>query len=138
MPSRGRARTVLLSSVVGAIATGADVATLSLLVALGRVPVRIASVSALLLGILVQFLGNKLFAFADHSRAWLRQGVQFLLVEALGFAANLALFDLAVTHTRLPLVPLRLATTSLVYFALCLPLWSLIFHKPRSTASEAV
>ncbi|MFO0571565.1 MAG: GtrA family protein [Polyangiaceae bacterium] len=49
-----------------------------------------------------QFVGNKLFAFEDRSKDWMRQGVQFLAVESLGFVANLVLYDLAVTHFQLP------------------------------------
>lgn len=120
---------LLRSAGVGIAATAVDLGALALLVSVLSVPVRIASVPALALGIAMQFAGNKWFAFGDRSRAWLRQGVQFLGVEALGFALNLLLFDLAVTHTALPYLPLRLLTTSLVYFAVCLPLWSRIF-KP--------
>jgi len=98
---------------------------------------RAASVPALALGIAVQFVGNKWFAFGDRSRDWLRQGVQFLGVETLGFVANIVLFDLAVTRTSLPYLPLRLLTTNLVYFALCLPLWSLIFKNRTPLAQES-
>jgi putative flippase GtrA len=96
---------------------------------------RLASVPALALGIAVQFVGNKWFAFGDRTPGWLRQGAQFLGVEILGFVANLVLFDLALRFTHLPYLPLRLLTTNLVYFAICLPLWSLIF-KSRTEVSS--
>ncbi|MEZ4222988.1 MAG: GtrA family protein [Polyangiaceae bacterium] len=125
---------LLRSSAVGLLATVTDLVVLVLLVSGAGIDVRIASVPALTLGIAVQFVGNKLFAFEDRSQEWARQGAQFLLVEALGFSANLVLFDLIVSRTHLPYLPVRLLTTSLVYFGICLPLWSRIF-KP--TVEEA-
>ncbi len=113
---------------VGVFATATDLGVLALLVSgLGWAP-RAASLPALLLGIVVQFLGNKLLAFDDRRPEWLRQGAQFMAVEALGFVANLVLFDRAIALTHLPYLPVRLATTSFVYFAICLPLWTRIFR----------
>lgn len=126
---------VVRSAGVGVLATATDLAVLALLVSGFGVSPRIASVPALALGIAVQFVGNKLFAFNDRSRAWLRQGAQFLGVETLGFVANLVLFDLAMTRTPLPYLPARLLTTNVVYFCICLPLWSLIF-RPRMEESS--
>jgi putative flippase GtrA len=116
------------SAGVGLLATLTDLVTLAVLVGGFHLSPRVASIPALTLGIIVQFVGNKLFAFGDRSRDWMRQGAQFLGVEALGFFANLALFDFAVTHTPVPYLPLRLITTNLVYFVICLPLWSRIFR----------
>jgi putative flippase GtrA len=120
--------TVVRSAGVGLLATATDLIALAILVDGFHLSPRVASIPALSLGIAIQFVGNKLFAFGDPSRAWLRQGAQFLGVEALGFMANLMLFDFALTHTHLPYLPLRLVTTNLVYFAICLPLWSRIFR----------
>jgi len=119
---------VVRSAGVGIVATATDLVALAILVSGFGIDPRVASVPALALGVAIQFVGNKLFAFADPSRAWVRQGVQFLGVEAVGFVANLVLFDLALTLTHLPYLPLRLVTTNLVYFAICLPLWSRIFR----------
>ena len=121
---------LLRSAGVGIVATLVDLGVLALLVSGLGVPVRAASIPALSLGIAVQFFGNKLFAFGDRSNAWLRQGTQFLGVEALGFVANLMLFDFIVSHTQLPYLAVRLVTTAIVYYAVCLPLWSKIF-KPQ-------
>ena len=119
---------VLRSSIIGALATLVDLVALVALIELLGVHQRVASLPALTLGVGVQFVGNKLFAFGDRSSAWLHQGAQFLGVEAIGFALNLALFDLVLTHTQLPFLPVRLATTSAVYLFVCLPLWGRIFH----------
>lgn len=117
----------LRSAGVGIVATGVDLLALGLLTSWGGLDPRLASAPALTLGVIVQFVGNKLFAFGDRSERWVRQGIEFLAVEALGFTANLALFHLVVSHSALPVLPVRLLTTSFVYFAICLPLWSRIF-----------
>ena len=114
---------------VGALATATDLGVMALFVSGFGVAPRFASVPALVLGISIQFLGNKLVAFDDRSNDWLRQGGEFMAVEALGFALNLLLFDRAMALTHLPYLAVRLVTTSLVYFAVCLPLWSLIFKS---------
>lgn len=123
-----KALVAVRSAGVGAVATAVDLGALALLVSVIGLSPRAASVPALSLGIAVQFFGNKLFAFADGSPHWLRQGAQFLAVEALGFTLNLLLFDLAVAHTPLPYLAARVLSTSVVYFAVCLPLWSRIFR----------
>ena len=127
--------TVARSAIIGILATLTDLTALALLVSGFGMSPRLASMPALALGIAVQFVGNKWFAFGDRSPAWLRQGAQFLGVETLGFVANLLLFDLALRFTQLPYLPLRLLTTNLVYFAICLPLWSLIFKNRTEESS---
>jgi len=126
---------VARSASIGLLATATDLVVLAVLVSGLHLSPRVASLPALALGIAVQFIGNKWFAFEDHSRDWMRQGVQFLGVEVLGFVANIVLFDLAVTRTHLPYLPLRLLTTNLVYFGLCLPLWSRIFRARTQESS---
>ncbi len=126
--------TLLRSAGVGLLATGTDLALLAVLVSALHLPVRLASVAALTSGMLVQFFGNKLLAFGDRSNRWLVQGAQFLGVETLGFLLNVALYDLAITHTKLPYFPLRLATTSVVYFLVCFPLWLRIFRPEPGAA----
>ncbi len=115
---------------VGGIATLTDLLVLTLLVSGFGVHVRVASIPALTLGMLVQFVGNKRFAFRDRSREWVRQGVQFAGVELLGFAANAIAFDLLVTHTPMPYLVARCLGTFVVYVSVCMPLWSRIF-KPE-------
>lgn len=116
---------------VGAFATLLDLATLGVLVSGLHFSPRIASFPALTLGIAVQFIGNKLFAFEDRSKRWGSQAAQFFAVEALGFIANWVLFDLAVSRLPLPYLVVRLITTNVVYFGICLPLWSRIFHTSK-------
>ena len=129
-----RVATLARGAGVGAIATVADLTTLAVLVHSFGVTARAASAPALVLGVVIQFVGSKLVTFRNRDRAWGSQALRFAAVEAVGFAANLALFDLAVRHVAVAPVALRLVTTNLVYFGVCLPLWSRIFHTPRPEA----
>jgi putative flippase GtrA len=101
--------------------------TLTILVSgLGASP-RVASIPALVLGALVQFVGNKRFAFRDRSPDWAGQSLQFAGVEMLGFAANAIIFDLLVAHTAVPYLVARCLGSFFVYVAICMPLWTRIF-----------
>lgn len=129
-------RVLSRSAAVGVVATALDFLTLVVLVSGFGVPARIASLPALSLGIVAQFIGNKRFAFRDRSRAWLRQAALFLAIEALGFACNAVCFDRLLVGTRLPYVLCRVLSTSIVYFCVCLPLWSRLFSS-RTAESAA-
>ncbi|MCA9624494.1 MAG: GtrA family protein [Myxococcales bacterium] len=123
------------SALVGVVATLADLAMLALLVEVIGIAPRLASAPALLLGVLVQFLGNKVFAFEDRSRAWARQGLLFGLVEIGALALNALLFDRLVALTGIPYLPARLLVGGTVYFGFSLPLWSRIF-RPQPVVSS--
>lgn len=125
------------SAVVGFVATALDFAVLSLLVSGFGVSARLASLPALALGIVVQFFGNKQLAFRDRSPAWLRQAGLFLGVEGLGLLSNLVVFDRLLVWTPLPYLLCRVLSTSLVYFAVCLPLWARIFAHGSATAESS-
>lgn len=128
----------LRSLLVGSLATLFDVSTLTLLVHGLDVDPRVASLPALTLGVGLQFVGNKLFAFQDRRPDWGKQGVQFLAVEVLGVCCNLGAFHLAVSLTSLPIIPLRLAISSAVYFGICLPLWAKIFRAPSALGRDSL
>lgn len=128
--------TVIRSAGVGVVATVVDLMSLAWMVHALHVSPRVASAPALLLGVLVQFVGNKSLAFRDRDPRWAPQAARFFAVEAVAFAANLALFDLATRAVPLPAVLLRVVTTSAVYFGLCLPLWSRIFSATSNAAAE--
>jgi putative flippase GtrA len=110
---------------VGVAATLADLLALAVLCDVMGLPPRAANVPALVVGVLVQFVGNKLFAFRDRSRAWLAQGARFALVEAGAFALNALVF--AVLVGALPYLAARLVGTALVYALYSYPLWRRIF-----------
>lgn len=120
-------RTVLRSTGVGAIASVVDFTILAALVSGLGISARVASPFALIAGLGLQFVGNKLFAFEDMRSRWARQAMAFVLIEAFAFCANLVLFDLAVRFVPLPYLVLRGMTQAAVYFGFCLPLWSRVF-----------
>lgn len=127
-------RTLSRSAVVGLVATGLDFLVLITLVSgLGMAP-RSASLPALSLGIAAQFIGNKWLAFRDPSRAWLRQAALFLGIEALGFACNAVCFDRLLVLSHLPYVVCRVLSTAIVYFGVCLPLWSCLFSSANRSS----
>ncbi len=128
-----RLEVAVRSAAVGLLATAIDLLVLALLTT-GGVSPRVASVPALVLGISAQFAGNKLLAFRDRTRQWVRQGAYFALVELGALGLNVALFDLAVERLNAPVLLVRLATTSLVYVAFSLPLWSHVFRARAETS----
>ena len=125
------------SAGVGLVATALDFLALVALVSGVGLPPRVASLPALSLGIVVQFVGNKWLAFRDPSRDWLRQASTFLGIEALGFVCNAVCFDRLVALTPLPFVVCRVLSTSIVYFGVCLPLWSRLFSNSERSGLDA-
>jgi putative flippase GtrA len=124
--------TILKSAAVGGIATAVDLLVLALFVEVFGIDVRLASIPALALGVVFQFLGNKLFAFEDRStdlRALAKQGALFAAVEAGALFLNALLFHLAMTANVVPYLIARVLVQALVYFAFSLPLWSRIFQQ---------
>lgn len=119
---------LLRSSAVGLAATALDLVALVVLVEVFALTAAAANVPALVLGIGVQFAGNKWFAFRDRSSDLVRQGVQFALVEAGTLALNALVFHALVTWTELPYALARVLGTMLVYVAFSYPLWSRIFR----------
>jgi putative flippase GtrA len=118
------------SAMVGIAATLADLAALVLLCEALSLAPQVANVPALLAGVLVQFLGNKLFAFRDRSRAWLSQGLRFAAVEAGAFLLNALAFHFLAF--AMPYWAARLVGTALVYFLYSYPLWGLVFTGEES------
>jgi putative flippase GtrA len=129
--------TLSRSAAVGFVATGFDFIVLIALVSGLGLPPRIASLPALSLGIVMQFVGNKWIAFRDPSRDWLRQAACFLAIELLGFVCNAVCFDRLLVLTPLPYVVCRALSTSVVYFGVCLPLWSRLFASASGDTLKA-
>ena len=75
-------------ALVGVVATVVDLGVLQLLIVGCGLGPGAANAPALLAGLLVQFFGNKHFAFRDTSGASRRQGAHFAAVEAVTFALN--------------------------------------------------
>ncbi len=126
------------SAIVGIAATLADLAMIALLVnGLGLSPA-VANVPALTLGLVVQFLGNKLWAFEDRATdrtALARQGGAFLAVEVVAFALNIGLFHVLAVMLGVPALVARVVASALVYFGFSYRLWRLIFARTQPSTS---
>ena len=96
-----------------------------------------ANLPALLVGLAVQYLGNKHFAFRDRSREHLRQISCFAGVEAGAFALNALGFHLLVTLTAIPYGAARALVTLAVYVAFSFPLWRRVFGPGPSIGAPA-
>lgn len=126
---------MLRALLAGGAATLADIAVLTLLVSVVGIAPRMASIPALVIGGVVNFLGNRHFAFRASAGSLARQAVLYTVVELAALAANGVLFD--VVMRLLPpglawaYVPVRLVTSNLVFLAWSYPLWRLVFRLPR-------
>jgi putative flippase GtrA len=127
------------SCLVGLLATASDLGSLMLLIHGAGWSKRAANIPSLLPGLLVQFVGNKYFAFEDRSKAIVKQGSLFLLIEAAAFGLNVLLFDLLVTLTPIHEIGARLLGTNIVYLGFSFPLWSIfVFRRGRVAARRAL
>jgi putative flippase GtrA len=122
------ARSFQKSLGVGALASLADLLALVVLVDGLALDPTLANVPALLLGALIQFVGNKWFAFEDRSRAYVRQGAEFAAVELGALALNALAFHALVTLVHAPYGLARILGSALVYLGFSYPLWRRIFR----------
>jgi putative flippase GtrA len=114
------------SALVGVAATLVDLVALAAATGAG-VASLVANVPALLLGLLVQFVGNKSWAFRDASPRVARQLALFSIVEVAALAFNAALFHLAVLWLDSPPLLTRVVVSAGVYFGFSLRIWRHIF-----------
>jgi putative flippase GtrA len=133
---------LLRAGIAGVAATGSDLATLALFVSVLHVDARLASLPALVVGGIVNFLGNRHFAFRARHGDLGKQAVGYTVVELVALGLNGLLYD-----TVLRTVPgashvywlVRLATSHLVFLAWSYPLWRLVFRvRPASDADGPV
>jgi putative flippase GtrA len=120
---------LLRSGAAGLLATLTDLALLSALVQLGRLPPGVASVPALALGMTVMFFAQRQLAFRARGRL-AEQAALFVLVQLGGFVLTLGLFELglrSIPKAEQYYVPLRLVVTNVVWLAHSFPLWRLVF-----------
>jgi putative flippase GtrA len=121
------------STLAGGVATLSDLGVLGLLGALG-VPVRVASIPALLVGGAFNFVGNRSFAFQAKGSLG-RHLSLFMLVEGGTLLLNALIFDVVVR--ALPLAQshyllTRLVVSNLVFIAFSYPLWQRVFAQPQT------
>ncbi len=143
LPLREKLWILMRSSLVGVLATACDLSTLGVLMLVFHVPEKIANIPSLIPGLVFMFFGNKYFAFEDHSKQVVRQGLRFLYVETWAFVINILLFHLLVTelgfsedrHWALPFLA-RMIGTAITYFTFSFPFWTFIFHKTTLEQAE--
>ncbi len=122
------------SAGAGALASGADLASLTALVSLAGLSPRAASVPALVLGCVVMFYGQKLWAFRARAGRVGREAILFVLVQIGGLVLTALLYELAMRASAAAVqhyVLVRLITTNLVWLGYSFPMWHLVF-KPSS------
>jgi putative flippase GtrA len=120
------------SAAVGLLATASDLGSLMLLIHGAGLTKRAANMPSLLPGLLVQFIGNKFFAFDDRSRAIVRQGSLFFIIELVAFGLNVLVFDLLVSRTPIHEILARLLGTNIVYLGFSFPMWSFFVFRRKA------
>lgn len=121
----------LRAVIAGSAATLADLAVLSLLVSGLHFDPRAANVPALAFGGVVNFLGNRHFAFRARDGSLAKQAAGYGAVELVALGLNGVLFDLAMRllHGHAGwYAPARLVTSHLVFLLWSYPLWRLVFR----------
>jgi putative flippase GtrA len=129
---------LLRAGVAGIAATASDLATLALLVSVLHVDPRVANIPALLVGGVVNFLGNRHFAFRARDGHVGKQAVGYTAVELVALALNGLLYD-QVLRT-LPGAGhvywlVRLVTSHLVFLVWSYPLWRKVFRVVPTPAT---
>ncbi len=127
----------LRSAIAGGVATLADLAVIAFVVGVLGLPAAVANVPAALLGAVVQFFGNRRFAFRSTGDVR-REAALFAATEAVTLALNVALYHLVVTHVRLGAagaVVARAVLTNLVFVAWSYPAWKRVFVPPAAPSS---
>lgn len=127
---------MLRSAVAGGAATFSDLLVLFIGIHVLGLSVRVASLPALLAGGVVNFFGNRHFAFRAQSGSFERQALLYALTEAVALALNGVLYDVAVralhpTATGVFLV--RLATQNAVFLLWSFPVWRHVFRPAKAT-----
>ncbi len=135
MPLGERFWLLFRSAAVGLVATACDLGSLMLLIYVCGFSKRGANIPSLLPGLLVQFIGNKFFAFEDRSRAIVKQGTLFFAIEIVAFALNVLLFDVLVEMTQLHEIAVRLVGTNIVYLGFSFPMWNYFVFRRKAPAS---
>lgn len=124
---------LLRAGLAGAASTLVDLAVLAALTSVLHVDPRVASIPALVAGGIVNFLGNRHFAFRAAAGSLSRQATLYTAIEIVALVMNGLLFDLALrvvpgAAQAYPLV--RLATSHLVFLCWSYPLWRRVFSAP--------
>ena len=132
--------TLLRSTLAGGAATLTDLLVLTLGVTIFGLSPRMASLPALVAGGIVNFYGNRHFAFRATAGSWRKQALLYAITEAIALALNGVLFDFAVraVHpTTAGALLLRLVTQNAVFLLWSFPVWRRVFRAPPPLSSRA-
>lgn len=126
-----RLLTFARSALAGGAATLVDLGVIAVSVGLFHLSPRTANVPALLAGAVVQFFGNRCFAFRAQGGSLSRQVGLFALAEAITLGLNGVLYHAVVTHVTLGVagaVVVRAVTSNAVFVLWSYPVWRRIFQ----------
>ena len=130
-PTREKILELLRSFLAGGAATLADLAVLTVLVAIAHWSPREANLPALFVGGVVNFFGNRHFAFRAQKGALHKNVVGYALVEIVALALNGILYDAflrAVPSAAHLYWLVRLTTSHVVFLLWSYPLWRRVFQ----------
>lgn len=130
---RRRLAELARSMLASGAATFTDLGVLALLASALHLGPRVASVPALLVAGVVNFVANRRFAFGVRGGDVKRHAMLFAMVQAVTIALNAIAFDLAMR--ALGPTPyywvVRLVVSNVVYLAWSFPMFGKIFRAPR-------
>jgi putative flippase GtrA len=135
-----RLATFARSALAGGAATLVDLGVIAVAVGLLHLSPAVANAPALLAGAVVQFVGNRWFAFRAGAGGLGRQAMLFLVAEAVTIALNWALYQAVVTHFEVGAlgaggaVLIRALTTNAVFLLWSYPVWKRIFQPTPAAA----
>jgi putative flippase GtrA len=128
---REKLRTLGRSTLVGGAATAVDLLVLfTCMQALGW-SARAANVPALIAGGLVNFHGNRTFAFRATHGSLPRQAALFVLAELITLGLNGVLFDFAMRAApagAISALAIRLVVQNIVFVGWSFPVWRRVFR----------
>lgn len=128
---REKLATLLRSFAVGGAATAADLLVLFFCMQALGWSARGANLPALIAGGIINFHGNRTFAFRATEGRIERQATLFVLAELVTLALNGVLYD-AVVRALQPSPPAamiaRLIVQNVVFLAWSFPVWRLVFR----------
>jgi putative flippase GtrA len=131
-PRIGALATFTRSALAGGAATVVDLGVIAFAVGALHLSPRAANLPALLAGAVVQFVGNRHFAFRARSGPLGRQLALFALTEAGALALNGLAYHLVASVFVLGVsgaVLARAVTTNAVYVLYSYPLWRRVFRS---------
>lgn len=127
------------SGLAGLAATAADLVTLTLLVEAFHLHPRIANAPALFIGALVNFVGNRSYAFRARAGSAAKQALGYSVVEVVALGLNGLMYDLVLRlwpEARAHFGLVRLATSCAVFVCWSYPLWHRVFRVDPAAARD--